>query len=101
MAWLDDVWALHSTSDRPAMLADSGSVTGRHLMGRAMHAADWLTGLEPMAGTPVPALVTTNSDALALLLGGAAANRPIAPIGPRLTAGESARMVRDAGRACS
>ena len=97
MAWLDDVWALHSSSDRMAMLDESGAVAGRALIGKAMHAAEWLTGLEPRRGGLVPALLTTNSDALALLLGGAAADRPVAPMGPRLTAAELSRMVRGAG----
>jgi acyl-CoA synthetase (AMP-forming)/AMP-acid ligase II len=97
VAWLDDVWAVHCASDRLAMLDESGSVTGRRLIGKAMHAAEWLTGLEPRPGVSVPALLTTNSDALALLLGGAAANRPVAPLGPRLTAAELARMVRGIG----
>ena len=96
MAWLDDVWAVHSTSDRMAMLDESGSVTGRRLIGKAMCAAEWLTSLEPRPGGSVPALLTTNSDSLALLLGGAAANRPIAPMGARSTAAELARMVRSA-----
>jgi acyl-CoA synthetase (AMP-forming)/AMP-acid ligase II len=96
VAWLDDVWTVHASSDRLAMLDESDAVTGRTLIGKSMHAAEWLTGLEPEPGRLVPALLTTNSDALALLLGGAGANRPIAPLGPRLTAPELARMVRGA-----
>jgi acyl-CoA synthetase (AMP-forming)/AMP-acid ligase II len=97
MAWLDDVWAVHSTSDRLAAVDETGAVTGRELIGKAMHAAEVLTSLEPRPGAPVPALLTTNSDALALLLGGAAANRPLAPMGPRLTARELARTVAGLG----
>jgi acyl-CoA synthetase (AMP-forming)/AMP-acid ligase II len=93
MGWLDDVWAVHSASARPAVVDEGGTVTGRELIGKAMHAAELLTGLEPRPGASIPALLTTNSDALALLLGGAAANRPLAPMGPRLTAGELARTV--------
>ncbi len=37
---------------------------------------------------PLPALVTTSADTLAMLLGGAAAGHPLAPLGPRLTAAE-------------
>lgn len=97
MAWLDDVWELHSTSDRMAMLDDSGAVTGRSLIRKSTYAAEWLSRLESDPGRSVPALLTTNADALALLLGGAAANRPIAPMGPLLTAAELARMVRATG----
>ena len=97
VAWLDDVWALHSASDRLAVSDESGPVTGRRLIGQATFAAEWLAGVEPTPGAPVPALLSTNADALALLLGGAAANRPIAPMGPRLTAAELSRMVRAIG----
>jgi acyl-CoA synthetase (AMP-forming)/AMP-acid ligase II len=97
MAWLDDVWAVHSASDRLAVADEAGAVTGRELIGKARHAAEVLTDLEPRPGASVPALLTTNSDALALLLGGAAANRPLAPMGPRLTARELARTVVSLG----
>jgi acyl-CoA synthetase (AMP-forming)/AMP-acid ligase II len=97
MAWLDDVWAVHSASDRLAVADENGAVTGRQLIGKAMHAAEVLTTLEPRAGASVPALLTTNSDALALLLAGAVANRPLAPMGPRLTARELARTVAGIG----
>ena len=97
VAWLDDLWALHSASDRLAVLDESGAVTGRQLAGMAMHAAEVLSRLDDRPGAAVPALLTTNAAALALLLGGAAADRPVAPMGPRLTAGELARMVSASG----
>lgn len=93
VAWLDDVWALHANSDEPAVLDASGPVSGRQLAGRAMYAADVLTDMDLPTGGLVPALLTTNASALALLLGGAAANRPIAPLGPRLTPHEVAQLV--------
>lgn len=97
MAWLDDVWALHARSDDLVVLDDAGPVTGRELTGRAMYAADVLTAMDVPAGGLVPALLTTNACALALLLGGAAADRPIAPLGPRLTAAELARLITACG----
>lgn len=93
VAWLDDLWALHARRDDLAVLDASGPVTGRQLTRRAMYSADVLTEMDVPAGGPVPALLTTNASALALLLGGAAADRPIAPLGPRLTSGELARLV--------
>jgi acyl-CoA synthetase (AMP-forming)/AMP-acid ligase II len=97
MAWLDDLWTLQSASDRPAVMGEAGVLTGRQLIGQSTHAAELLSALEPRAGASIPALLTTNSDALALLLGGAAANRPLAPMGPRLTPHELARMVASTG----
>lgn len=95
MAWLDDVWAVHARSDRLAVLDDAGAVTGRQLIGAAMRAAAELAD-EP-AGQLIPALLTTNAPALALLLGGAAVDRPLAPVGPRLTAPELARLIASCG----
>lgn len=97
MTWSENVAAVHAGSSRLAVVDPAGPVSGRELMGRARTAADVLTALDDADGTPVPALVTTNADALALLLGGAVANRPLAPLGPRLTVSELATMVRGTG----
>lgn len=97
MAWLDDVWERHVASARPAVIDRSGVVTGAELIGMAGHAAEELVSLVDQPGQPVPALLTTNAAALALLLGGAAADRPIAPLGPRLTATELARTITAVG----
>jgi acyl-CoA synthetase (AMP-forming)/AMP-acid ligase II len=97
MTWLQNISAVLSGSDRLAVADASGPVTGRELIGKAVSAAEFLTAVEPFDGCAVPALVTTNADALALLIGGAAANRPLTPLGPRLTATELAAMVRGSG----
>ena len=97
MTWVERLCAVHEHSDRPAVIDESGTVTGRELVGKAVHAADVLAALNLEAGRPVPALITTNADALALLVGGAAANRPLAPLGPRQTVAELAHMVRETG----
>ena len=97
MTWVPNISAVHSGSDRLAVADTSGPVTGRELIGKAAAAAEFLTELEPADGCAVPALVTTNADSLALLIGGAAANRPLTPLGPRLTATELADMVRASG----
>lgn len=96
--WLERVIATHEDSDRLAVMDDeAGAVTGGELIGKATSAAEFLTGLNMVDGQPVPALLTTNADALALLFGGAATDKPLAPLNPRLTATELGAVVRAAG----
>lgn len=95
--WSERVVGVHAGSDRLAVLDPAGPVSGHELVGRAAHAAELLAGLDGPAGSAVPALLSTSADALALLLGGAAADRPLAPLGPRLTPAELAGPVRDCG----
>ncbi|WP_459953044.1 AMP-binding protein, partial [Mycobacterium avium] len=97
MTWLERICAVHQSSERPAVIGDAGPVSGRDLIGQAVAGADLLVDLDVPAGQPIPALLTTNARALALLLGGAAANRPLAPLGPRMTAVELAEIVRRSG----
>ncbi|WP_365997411.1 AMP-binding protein [Mycolicibacterium sp.] len=97
MTWSEQVAAMHAGSSRLAVADTTGPVSGRELFGRARTAADFLTDLDGGHGSAVPALVTTNADALALLLGGAVADRPLAPLGPRLTVVELATMVQGTG----
>jgi acyl-CoA synthetase (AMP-forming)/AMP-acid ligase II len=97
MTWVERLCAIHARSERPAVIDESGTVTGREFIGKAVHAAELLASLDVGAGQPVPALITTNADALAMLVGGAAANRPLAPLGPRQTVAELAHMVRRTG----
>jgi acyl-CoA synthetase (AMP-forming)/AMP-acid ligase II len=97
MTWSQQIVAVHADNDRPAVVDDSSVVSGRDLIRKAAYASDFLAALGIPASCPVPALLTTNADALALLLGGTAAGRPLAPLGPRLTVGELAPVVRDTG----
>jgi acyl-CoA synthetase (AMP-forming)/AMP-acid ligase II len=97
MTWLERLCAVHERSERPAVIGDEGSVSGCELIGQTVAASDLLADLDGQAGQPVPALLTTNARALALLLGGVAANRPLAPLGPRQTPTELAEMVRRSG----
>lgn len=82
-------------SCRPAVIEQTGAVNGRELLGKAMVAGEFLCGLNTPAGVPIPALLTTNADSLALLLAGAAADRPLAPLGARLSVPELAATVRN------
>ncbi|MER5182429.1 class I adenylate-forming enzyme family protein [Streptomyces sp. NPDC002896] len=79
---------------RPAVRFGDASWTGHELLDRAGGAADWLDslGLEP--GAPVPALVATSADALALVIGGAGSGHPLAPLGVRMTPYEIATVVK-------
>ncbi|MBX6390068.1 MAG: AMP-binding protein, partial [Frankia sp.] len=98
MSWFDDVVGIHAGSTRPVVIDAAGPVAGAELVGRAASAAELVAGLGGApAGVPLPALLTSNADAYALLLGGASAGRPIAPLGPRLTAAELAGPVRACG----
>lgn len=97
MTWLERICAVHGRSERPAVIGDEGSVTGRELIGQAVAAADLVVDLDVPAGQAIPGLFTTNARALALLLGGVAANRPLAPLGSRQTPAELAAVVRRSG----
>ncbi|MCW2729579.1 MAG: acyl-CoA synthase, partial [Mycobacterium sp.] len=94
MTWVEQLCATHEHSARQAVIDEAGSVTGRELIGKAVVAAELLESLNVPAGQPIPALLTTSADALATLLGGAATNRPLAPLGPRHTPAELADLVR-------
>lgn len=97
MTWIERVCAIHGRSERPAVIDQSGAVSGRELIGKASAAADMLASIELPTGAPVPALLTTNADAVALLLAGAAASMPIAPMGPRQTTVELTDAMRRSG----
>ncbi|CAM5284778.1 class I adenylate-forming enzyme family protein [Streptomyces canus] len=80
---------------RPAVRFGDLTWTGRELLDRAAGTADWLDTLGPEPGEPVPALVTTSADALALVIGGAGSGHPLAPLGVRMTAYEIAAVVKE------
>src|ERR1700758_825213 len=97
MTWLERICAVHERSERAAVISEVGSVSGRELIGKAVTAADLLAELDVRSGQPIPALLTINAQALALLFAGAAANRPLAPLGPGQTPIELAETVRRTG----
>src|ERR1700742_1572339 len=94
MTWLERICTVHERRERAAVIGEVGAASGRELIGKAVTAADLLVDLDVPAGQPVPALLTTNAGAVALLFGGAAVNRPLAPLGPRQTPAELAETVR-------
>ena len=70
------------------MVTAAQTWSGAELLDHAAGAARWLCGSGLPEGVPVPALLQASPEALALVLAGAAVRRPIAPLGPRLTARE-------------
>ena len=82
---------------RPAVRFGGLVWSGRQLLDRAAGAADWLDTLGPAPGEPVPALVATSADALALVVGGAGSGHPLAPLGVRMAPREIAAVVRALG----
>src|ERR1700679_4394962 len=95
--WSAGVVAAYRDWDRPAVITAGRVVTGSGLLAAAVGAVSWFESFGLPAGLPLPALVTTNADALAMLLGGAAAGHPLAPLGPRLTAAELGGAVSGLG----
>ncbi len=72
--------------DDPAVLAEGISWSGRELMERASGAAARLSSL--CGPGAIPALVASSPAATAFVIGGADSGRPLAPLGPKLTAAE-------------
>jgi acyl-CoA synthetase (AMP-forming)/AMP-acid ligase II len=104
--WVSMVSAAQATT-APAVISATQTWTGEELLARAVSAARWLaasglsvSGLAASGlaeGMAVPALLQASPEALALVLGGAAVRRPIAPLGPKLTARELAGCIERLG----
>jgi len=73
-------------SDAAAVLASGTSWSGAELLARAAGAASVLRSIS--APGPVPALLTASPTSFAFMIAGAECARPLAPLGPRLTAAE-------------
>lgn len=82
-------------SDAPAVIADTGSWTGRELIQRAAGAADFLDVAGAPLGRSVVALLSSTPSAFALSIGAAATDRALAPLGPKLTVSELVPIVAD------
>lgn len=80
-------------SDAPAVIADTGSWTGRELIQRAAGAADFLDVAGAPLGRSVVALLSSTPSAFALSIGAAATDRALAPLGPKLTVSELVPIV--------
>lgn len=76
-----------------AALAGERQVSYAELIGLAEAVAGWLEETGIPERTPVPALFGTSALSLATVLAGSCTGRPIAPLGPRLTARELAGCI--------
>src|SRR5690349_15167023 len=74
-------------------LTGERAVSYAELVELAAAAAGWLDELGFADGSPVPALLDTSAVSLALVIAGSCTGRPIAPLGPRLTAREIAGCI--------
>ena len=92
-----EIIAGHRALPGPAVRTASGSCGWPELLGRTASAVRWLAEIGAGAGEPVAALVTTSLDVIALTLAAAAAGKPLAPLGPRLTERELVPCVRGIG----
>src|ERR1700739_354303 len=79
-------------SEAPALTGER-AVSYAELVGLAGAAGGRLDELGLQEGSPVPALLDTSAVSLALVIAGSCTGRPIAPLGPRLTAREIAGCV--------
>jgi acyl-CoA synthetase (AMP-forming)/AMP-acid ligase II len=70
------------------------SWSGSQLLRHAAAQVEWIAGLGLTDGDPLPALLNTSCEALALVLAGAATRHPLALLGPRMTARELVACVR-------
>ena len=91
LTWSELVLARRD-SEAPALTGER-AVSYAELAGLAAAAAGWLDELGFADGSPVPALLDTSAVSLALVIAGSCTGRPIAPLGPRLTAREIAGCV--------
>jgi acyl-CoA synthetase (AMP-forming)/AMP-acid ligase II len=82
--WITLLKRAHGVGD-PAVVTGDETWSGRDLLQYAACALEWLATVGIPEGSPVPALLETNGEALALAVGGAAGRRPLAPLGPRWT----------------
>ncbi len=83
-----------------AVVTAYGTWSGPELLSHASAAARWLAGWGLPSGRPVPALLEASPEALALVLAGAAARRPIAPLDPRMPARELAGCIERLDAPC-
>ena len=82
----------------PAVLTETTTWSGQELLERAAGAADHLRSVTSRIG-PVPALLTAGPAAFAYVIAGASCGRPLAPLGPRLTAHELGPCIDELGSA--
>jgi acyl-CoA synthetase (AMP-forming)/AMP-acid ligase II len=80
-----------------AALTGERVVSCAELIELAEAAAEWLDEAGVPFGVPVPALFDTGPESLAMIIAGSCTGRPVAPLGPRLTARELAGCIAGLG----
>ncbi|MFM2073043.1 MAG: hypothetical protein RLZZ623_3307 [Actinomycetota bacterium] len=86
-----------SGSNAPAIVDDDGVVTGADLLQLAAGASLLLDSLGFASGDAVAALTDEDRVAIALVVGGALSNRPVAPLGTKLPVDDLVHAVRGLG----
>ncbi len=86
-----DTW----TGKPSAFLTSGAPTSGDELLHRAAGLQSWLLDLIPGPVRGVPALLSDSALGMTLLLAGAAASRPLAPLGTRLSVAELTACVRE------
>jgi acyl-CoA synthetase (AMP-forming)/AMP-acid ligase II len=80
-----------------AVIGPEGVWSGDDLLAHAAGAADWLDSIGAPSGQPVAALVASTPAAIALAVGAATSNRPLAPLGPRQSVREVSACLKSLG----
>jgi acyl-CoA synthetase (AMP-forming)/AMP-acid ligase II len=80
-----------------AVIGPDGVWSGDDLLAHAAGAADWLDSIGAPPGQAVPALVASTPAAVALAVGAATSNRPLAPLGPRQSVREVTACLKSLG----
>jgi acyl-CoA synthetase (AMP-forming)/AMP-acid ligase II len=91
--WVTDVVNAQA-GNATAIISTDASWSGRQLLGHAAAQAEWIAGLGLPDGAPLPALLDTSGEALALVIAGAATRHPLALLSPRMTVRELAACVK-------
>src|SRR5438445_8175927 len=91
--WVTDVVNAQA-GNATAIITANGSWSGGQLLGHAAAQAKWIAGLGLPDGAPLPALLDTSAEALALVIAGAAIRHPLALLSPRMTVRELAACVK-------
>ncbi|BCB88569.1 hypothetical protein Psuf_058820 [Phytohabitans suffuscus] len=88
-----EMYADHARGEGLAVATHEEGWSFAELTERAMGWAAWLERIDAPPDQALPALLGSSSNAYALLVAGAYTDRPIAPLGHRLTAAEIAACV--------
>lgn len=96
-SWRELVREKWAGSGRLAVATTEGAWDGEGLLGHCGGAASWLADNGFPLGQPVPALLDWSFASITLVVGGALAGHPVAPLGTRLTVEELAAAARTLG----